>query len=127
MEPLGTAVPGSAEAALGAPNIPAEPARRRTGRRDSAKAAEGKASAGTKRQYVITLHDSKEIPPGGQMVGVNGVQYRIPAGRKVRVPAEVLEVLDAAVQSVPELNDAMQVIGYRDAPRLTYTLHRDED
>lgn len=77
------------------------------------------------QSYVITLHDSKEIPPGGQLVAVNGVQFRIPSGRKVIVPAAVLEVLDHAEQSLPELNDALQVVNYRTAPRLSYTLHRE--
>jgi len=41
------------------------------------------------------------------------------------VPASVLAVLDNAVQSVPEINEKLQVVGMRAAPRLTYTLHRD--
>lgn len=77
------------------------------------------------RSYVITLHDSKEIPPGGQLVAVNGQQFRIPSGRKVIVPAAVLEVLDNALQSTPVLNDALQVVDYTHAPRLSYTLHRE--
>jgi hypothetical protein len=77
------------------------------------------------KSYVITLHDNKEVPPGGQLVAVNGVQFRIPTGRKCVVPEAVIEVLENAIQSTPELNDDMQVIGYHDAPRLAFTLHRE--
>jgi len=79
------------------------------------------------RTAVITLHDSPEIPPNGQFVGVNGRQYVIKPGVRVRVPLSVLDVLNNAVQSVPELNDKMQVVGMRAVPRLTYTLHMDEE
>ncbi len=79
------------------------------------------------KDYVITLHDSKEIPPGGQLVGVNGTHFRIPPGRKVVVPAAVLEVLDNAVQATPELDHNNRVVGYFEAPRLSYTVWRDVD
>lgn len=75
----------------------------------------------------ITLHDSPEIPPGGQFVGVNDKQFRIRPGIKVVVPRYVIEVLDNAVQGVPDVNDKMQVIGTRPMPRLPYTIHHDWD
>jgi len=74
----------------------------------------------------ITLHDTKEVPPNGQFVAVNGKQYLIPAGRKCRVPRFVVEALNNAVVGVPDINDALQVVGVRDAPRLPYTLHIGE-
>lgn len=73
----------------------------------------------------ITLHDSKEIPPNGQFIGVNGRQFVLKPGVRTQVPVCILEVLDNAVHSLPELDDQTRVVEYRDAPRLTYTLHRD--
>lgn len=97
---------------------PAKPAGR------SAKPRAEKTSE-TEKSYDITLHASDEIPPNGQFIGVNGAQYYLKPGVRTRVPAGVLGVLDNAVQSVPERDDTGRVIGWKDAPRLTYTLHRD--
>ena len=79
------------------------------------------------RLVCITLHDSKEVPPGGQFVGVNGKQFRIRPGVQVIVPRYVCAALDNATHGVPELDDKMRVIGIRQAPRLTYTVHQDWD
>lgn len=87
------------------------------------KKAEAAAAAG-EQLFDITLHDSPEIPPNGQFIGINGKQYILKPGVRVRVPASVLEVLDNAVHAVPELDANMRVMGMRNAPRLTYTLHR---
>lgn len=97
---------------------PAKPAGR------SAKPRAEKTSE-TEKSYDITLHASDEIPPNGQFIAVNGAQYYLKPGIRTRVPAGVLGVLDNAVQSVPERDDTGRVIGWKDAPRLTYTLHRD--
>lgn len=75
----------------------------------------------------ITLHDSKEIPPGGQFVGCNGKQFWIKPGVKVVVPYYVCEVLNNAVHGVPDVNEKMQVVGVHNVPRLPYTLHMDWD
>ena len=92
------------------------------------KATRGKkaeaATAAGEQLFDITLHDSPEIPPNGQFIGINGKQYVLKPGVRVRVPASVLEVLDNAVHAVPELDANMRVMGMRNAPRLTYTLHR---
>lgn len=117
--------PTSAEAAIGVPNIQPEHKPKRSQRPSRAKAKAADAPAGDTRMFEITLHDHKEIPPNGQFVGVNGKQYLLQPGRRVKVPAAVLEVLDNAVQALPEVNDKLQVVGMRNAPRLTYTLHRD--
>lgn len=79
------------------------------------------------RLVCITLHDSKEVPPGGQFVGVNGKQFRIRPGVQVVVPRYVCAALDNATHGVPELDEKMRVIGIRQAPRLTYTVHQDWD
>lgn len=128
MENLGSVVPGStAESTIKEPNIPKQEKVKRTAPRDGVKAGEGKLTAEMSKQklYEITLHDNDEVPPGGQRVGVNGVFYTIPAGVRCKVPKAVLEVLDNAVQSTPVLNERMQVVDTRSAPRLSYTLHHD--
>lgn len=116
---------GGAEAAIGAPNIQPEHKPKRS--RPSRAKPKDEAAVSTKGEklFEITLHDHKEIPPNGQFVGVNGRQFIIKPGHKVKVPACVLEVLDNAVQALPEVNEKLQVTGMRNAPRLTYTLHRD--
>ena len=95
----------------------------------TAKAASAKATEPEdpmERLVCITLHDSKEIPPGGQFVGVNGKQFWIKPGVKVIVPRYVCAALDNAIVGVPDVNDKMQVVGVRNTPRLTYTVHLDE-
>lgn len=95
----------------------------------SAKPAAAKAAEPEdpmERLVCITLHDSKEIPPGGQFVGVNGKQFWIKPGIKVIVPRYVCAALDNAIVGVPDVNDKMQVVGVRNTPRLTYTVHLDE-
>lgn len=110
------------------PNPTPLPARKKAAKKDaSPKAAEGKEEkvGALGKSYVITLHDSKEVPPGGQLVAVNGIQFRIPTGRKCVVPEAVIEVLENAIQSTPDLDDDMRVVAYHDAPRLGFTLHRE--
>lgn len=118
---------GGAEGAIGAPLIKPEHKPKRSPRKPAAakpaKAAASDASLG--KTYEITLHDNKEIPPNGQFIGVNGKQYLLRPGIRTKVPAAVLEVLDNAVQALPEVNEKLQVTGMRNAPRLNYTLHRD--
>lgn len=137
MENLGD-IPGTPlEAALAAAK-PAEPEKAKKPPRERASRAkpaaerteelEAEPKAKThnrhgERLFTITLHDSDEIPPNGQFVGVNGDQYLIKPGYPVRVPASVLEVLNNAVQGKPVLDGQMRVESMRQAPRLTYTLH----
>jgi len=73
----------------------------------------------------ITLHDSKEIPPGGQFVGVNGKQFWIKPGIRVVVPRYVVEALNNAVGGQPDVDDKMRVVGVKNMPRLPYTVHLD--
>ncbi len=112
----------SSEAAIGSPNIQKETPVKRTGGRAQPKA---EAKKETEKMFDITLHASDEIPPNGQHIGVNGESWLLRPGQRYQVPARVLEVLDNAVKSEPVLNDKLQVETYRDAPRITYTLHRN--
>ena|SRR5215217_2951859 len=73
----------------------------------------------------ITLHDSDRIPPGGQFIAVNGVQFMLKPSMRASVPIELLEILDNCIQTEPVLDDKLRVQGYRNVPRLTYHLHRD--
>ena len=75
--------------------------------------------------YEITLHDSDEIPPNGQFIGLNGKQYLLKPGVRTAVPRGVLDILNNAVHSVPERDETMRIIRWRDAPRLPFTLHLD--
>lgn len=73
----------------------------------------------------ISLNDTAEIPPGGQFIGVNGKQFLLEPGKVYNVPRYVLEVLRNAVKGEPQLNDQMQVEGYRSVPRIPYTVRDD--
>lgn len=73
----------------------------------------------------IKLHNNKEIPPGGQHVGINGKSIKIPPNEWVEIPENFVEALDNAVRSEPVRNDNNQVIDYRDVPRFPYTVDRN--
>lgn len=73
----------------------------------------------------ITLSHHETIPPTGLFVAVNGFGFMILPGEKVRVPKFVLEVLDNAVESKPEIEDG-KIVGYRDVPRFSYRIHPDQ-
>lgn len=92
---------------------------------NSTKSTKSTKSTEVEDTVEITLHDNKEIPPNGQFIGVNGRQFILKPGVRTKVPVCILEALDDAVHSLPELDDQTRVVEYRDAPRLTYTLHRD--
>ncbi len=122
-----TTTPVSAESAIREPNLPKEHKPKRAPRKAAGEKPAEAAGKSTKaeRMHWITLHDSKEIPPTGQFIGVNGRQFILKPGIKTQVPECVLEVLDNAVQALPEVNEKLQVVGMRNAPRLPYSLHRD--
>ena len=74
----------------------------------------------------ITLHDSKEIPPNGQYVAVNGHAFLIPPGRKVWVPRYICEALSNAIKGEPIQDDKLSVTGHLSVPRLPFTVHFGE-
>lgn len=80
------------------------------------------AKAKKDERITIVLEDNDDIPPGGQFIGVDGVGYKLQSGVEARVPRSILEVLDAAVMSVPVKNGEQQVIGYRDRLRFPYRI-----
>jgi hypothetical protein len=72
----------------------------------------------------IILEENDEIPPTGQFFGINGRSYILRPGEESSVPAELLEVLDGAVKSVPILDAGNAVVGYRDRLRFPYRVIR---
>lgn len=90
-----------------------------------ARSAKKSKSESEETLYEITLHDSDEIPPNGQFIGLNGKQYLLKPGVRTAVPRGVLDILNNAVHSVPERDETMRIIRWRDAPRLPFTLHLD--
>lgn len=96
-----------------------KPAAPRRGRQ-----AETTGSGLSGKRAIITLHDSERIPPGGQFIGLNGVGYLLLPGVEANVPVELMNVLNDAVMTEPVLNDRLQIDGFRQVPRLTFTFHR---
>jgi hypothetical protein len=72
----------------------------------------------------ISLEDNDKIPPTGQFIGINGKAYMLKAGQEVDVPIGIIEALDNAVESVPELNASNQVVGWRSRLRFPYRVIR---
>ena len=94
-------------------------------KKPSSRSGTAKKSKAEETLYEITLHDSDEIPPNGQFIGLNGKQYLLKPGVRTAVPRGVLDILNNAVHSVPERDETMRIIRWRDAPRLPFTLHLD--
>lgn len=71
----------------------------------------------------ILLEENDDIPPTGLFVGHNGRGYLIRTGEPVNVPRPVLEILENAVQMVPQVDPGTkQVVGYREKMRYPYRL-----
>ena len=69
----------------------------------------------------ILLEDNPDIPPTGQFIGHNGVSYMLKPGVWVDVPLPIIEILNNAVQQVPDRDPATnQIIGWRDKLRYPY-------
>jgi hypothetical protein len=69
----------------------------------------------------IMLEESDDIPPTGQYIGHNGNGYLLKPGVWVDVPLPLLEVLDHAVMSTPQIDpNTRRVVGYREKLRYPY-------
>lgn len=76
-----------------------------------------------KSNYVrIKLNeDAANIPPTGLGVGVNGTAYLIKPGVEVDVPPSVVEVLDHAVATLPNVEPGSgRIIGWNQRLRFPY-------
>lgn len=90
---------------------------------ETPKIRKAKATVGMPETVKIILEENDDIPPTGLFVGVNGKGYLIRAGEPVNVPKTVLEILDHAVMSSPQLDPGTkQVLGYRERMRYPYRL-----
>lgn len=71
--------------------------------------------------WVIQLEENENIPPTGQFFGINGRSFILRAGEQARVPVGIVNVLNDAIVSVPNVDPVtMQVNGYRDKLRFPY-------
>lgn len=88
----------------------------------------GKAGGSKKRTKAtptdrtwILLEENDDIPPTGLFIGHNGNGYLLVAGEPICVPNFVIEILDHAVTSMPQLDPSTKrVIGHRDRMRFPY-------
>lgn len=90
-------------------------------------AAEAIPEAKPQPRIKVVLMDNDNIPPGGQFISVDGVPYLLQPGVEADVPANVLDVLDHAVMSVPVTDENKNVIGYSDRLRFPYRVVRDRE
>jgi hypothetical protein len=80
-----------------------------------------KMSVGMPETVRIILEDNESIPPTGLFLGLNGRSYMIRPGEPVNVPTGIVEILEHAVMSVPNIHPATkQVIGYRTRHRFPF-------
>lgn len=82
------------------------------------------------KKVTIILEENENIPPTGQFVqygsGYELHSFIIRPGEEVTVPRAVLNVLDNAVQDIPQIDPTTrQVVGYRKSLRFPYRVIRD--
>jgi hypothetical protein len=69
----------------------------------------------------IVLEENDDIPPTGLFLGYNGTGYLLRPGEEVSVPPGVIEILDNAVMSSPQIDpQTRQVVGWRQRMRYPY-------
>lgn len=69
----------------------------------------------------IMIEENDSIPPTGIFVGLNGKGYLIRPGEPVNVPRGIVEILDNAVETTPQIDPiTRRVVGYRERMRYPY-------
>lgn len=88
----------------------------------ASKRAKAKAKVkDTSDRIWIQLEENEDIPPTGLFLGHNGNGYLIEAGKPVHVPPHIVEILDHAVITVPQVDPTTRrVIGHRERMRFPY-------
>lgn len=80
-----------------------------------------KPKAPAKDTLRIVVEENDDIPPTGLFLGHNGRGYLIRPGEPVDVPQHIVEILDHAVMSSPQIDPSTkQVIGYRERMKYPY-------
>jgi hypothetical protein len=75
------------------------------------------------RRVEIVLEDNDQIPPTGQFFGHDGNGFMLRAGVPVIVPIEIVDILNNAVYSAPEVDqNTRQVVGYKPRLRFPYRI-----
>ena len=78
----------------------------------------------TEERMWIILGESKYIRRGeGQFFGVNGRGYLLKPGKKAYVPKGIVDILDHAVEDVPDVDpDTLVISGWKQQLRFPYSL-----
>lgn len=98
-----------------------KPAKKAKPAKAKAETAPTTAAQGMPKRIKILLEENDDIPPTGLPLGHNGNTYVILPGEPVEVPEFLLEILDHAVMSAPQVDpQTRRVVGYRDRLRFPY-------
>jgi len=72
-------------------------------------------------KVTIVLEENDNIPPTGQFIQVNERSWMLRPGEPVEVPITLVNVLEQAVQDVPQVDPVTkQIVGYRKRLRFPY-------
>jgi hypothetical protein len=71
----------------------------------------------------IALEENDNIPPTGQFIALNGRTWILRPGEACEVPMGLVNVLNDAVMSVPNVDPVTkQIVGYRQKLRFPYRI-----
>ena len=86
-----------------------------------AQKVQAKAKPTQEQRVKIVLEENDDIPPTGLFLGLNGTGFLLRPGEEVAVPPGVIEILDNAVMSSPQVDpQTRQVVGWRQRMRYPY-------